>query len=54
MGRKVTTDDIFLPVLKKFKERLQSFSPTLKTMPAHHRIITINVFLVSIPLLLPL
>ena len=48
MGSKISTIDIFKPVLTKFKDRLFRYSGYLKKCSIQHRIIIFNVFLLSL------
>jgi len=48
MGSSISTLDIFLPVYDKFKERLDRYAPYIKSCSIQHRIIIINVFLISL------
>lgn len=48
MGRCVTNDDIFRPVLDKFSTRLKASRSVISTLPMHQRIVIINVFFISL------
>ena len=48
MGNNVTTIDIFDKAYDKYLSRIKTFYPSLKKFSIHKRVITVNVFLVSI------
>ena len=48
LGRKATTYAVFVPAVKKFFARLAAFQKTMMCFSVHKRIITINVFLISL------
>ena len=48
MGSSISTLDIFMPVYDKFLERLDRYASYIKSCSIQHRIIIINVFLLSL------
>jgi hypothetical protein len=48
IGRGVTSDDFYAAPLDKFSRLVSDYGPILSSLPLNHKIIAINVFLISL------
>ena len=48
IGRGVTTDLVFEKTLTKLSHRARLYAPIIKALPLHHKIVAVNIFLLSL------